>query len=347
MRLLKGRRAAVNMRFTIAERYRPFSHQPGTSCVLPRTDLRFQIFPALIRVFEEEALVSEIQLAVLGPVKDFTVQLDLEKGRIRVWGTAASGYMRYSIYPAANQEKFVLVQETGTKDHAPECEKVVYERLSLGSSKAQDWDMVKRRMDMADILPVWFALGQQMAKSERAPAEGTAAVLHECRRAIIADDSRRFLEPFKVLFQTGFDGILAPRKTDVDYQGFQLPPVSSEFSSIALLSEGAELIRSLFFSYNDRVADILPALPVEFHCGRFIDVKCGSQGTVDMEWTKKAIRRVIFRASENGAIRFAFPRDIKRFRLRLSETDRGQKLEPHTPIEIVAGNVYYLDRFEK
>jgi len=335
------------MRFTIAERYRPFSHQPGTSSVLPGTNLRFQIFPSLVRVFEEDTVVSEINLAVLGPVKDFTVQLDLEKGRIRVWGTASTGYMRYSIYPASTQEKFVLVQETGEKDKAPECKKVTLERLSLGSSKAQDWDMVKRRFDMTEILPVWFFLGQQIEEKDCAPAEGTAAFLHECRRAIISDDSRRLLEPFKLLFQSGFDGILAPRKTDSDHQGFHLPPVASDFSSIALLSDGAKLIRSLFFSYNDCVVDILPALPVEFHSGRFIDLKCGTQGTLDMEWTKKAIRRVIFRANENGVIRFALSREINQFRLRLSETDRGQKLEPGTPIEIVAGKTYYLDRFEK
>lgn len=338
------------MRITIAERFKPFSHLPGTICVLPGTSLRFQIFPALIRVFEEDIQIAEISVNTSGAVTNFTVQLDLEKPRIRVWGNTPVGYMRYSIYPSDNSQKYVLVHEkipmSTETGKAPALPPGTFERLSLGYSKSLDWQMVSRRQEIAEILPVWFFLGQQMPKQNRAPCEGTAAFLHDCRRAIINGDSRLILQPFKSLFQSGFDFLLAPRKTDTAHWGHALPPVTSDFSSTALLSEGAELIRSLFFSYNDRVIDILPALPVELHAGRFIDLKCGTQGALDMEWTKKAIRRVIFRAAENGAVRFALPREIKEFRLRTSESDRGQKIAAKTPVEITAGGLYYLDRFQ-
>lgn len=331
------------MRITIADRFKPFSHVPGTICVLPRSGISFQIYPEKVLVIDRDK-TSSIKIDVQGPVKDFTVQLDLEKGCIRVWGKAPGGLLRYSIYPEEGPAGYRIIFD---KEETPAIPEMNLERLSLGSNKAQDWELVRRRLDMTEILPQWFFLGQQIETFGRPPAEGTSALLHECRRAIIADDSRCFLEPFKWLYLTGFNNLWSPRNEDTEFQGFHLPEVTSDFTPKVLLSEGAALIKSLFFSYNDGVIDVLPALPVELHTGRFINLKCGTQGLLDMEWTKKSIRRLLFHSQENGAIRLSLPREIKQFRVRTSEEDRGQKVTGKTPIEVVAGGTYLIDRFEK
>ena len=64
------------IRISIAERFKPFSHTPGTKYILPYSTLTVQVFPTLIRVEERE-----IPLELTGPVVDFTAQIDLEKGQ--------------------------------------------------------------------------------------------------------------------------------------------------------------------------------------------------------------------------------------------------------------------------
>ncbi len=351
------------MQITIAERLRPFSHNPGTYCLLPRTSLRFQIFPALIRVHDfshaEPKLMVEIALSIRGPVRDFTVQLDLEKGIIKVWGDSKAGFFRYLIAKSDDKALFAIKVEK----HPIEWESaqpiqvlkefqavpLLAERLSLGSHKAQDWELVRRRRDLKEIFPIWYRLGQLVPDGLKRSPEGTAMLLEECRRGIVLGSSEEVLRPFLELFLAGFEGILSPRLQDDEHQGFLLNPVlpKSEATPLLLLKEGFHLIRSLFFSVNGDVIDILPLLPPEFHCGRLLHLACGDHGHLDMEWTKKAIRRMVFHATADCKLRFYFGNQLKRFRLRESEQDRGHFLATNSYLSFKQGQEYILDRFEK
>ena len=348
------------MRITIADRFRPLSHQPGDYCVLPGTSLRFQIFPTLIRVHDisevQAELVKVIPINLKGPVEKFTVQLDLEKMCIRVWGEAETGYFRYSIWPTEDTLPFAIKAEKEPGQNLfnfnfdSEPIKIeVHERLSLGNSKAQDWQLMRRRCDMTEVLPILFRLGQSVPQIKNYEYEGTILILEECRRAIILGSKENILYPFRQLFLAGFDGIFSPRLSDTEHQGYQLPPVSVEAtaSPLVLLSMGATLIRSLFFSYNDQVLDILPALPPEFHCGRLIDIKCGDIGTLHLEWSKKTIRRMILQAEKQTTIRPSFQKHVRQYRLRETQTEKGQFLDASQSISVQAGKTYYFDNFQK
>jgi hypothetical protein len=92
----------------------------------------------------------------------FTVFLDLEKGQIDVDMALVSGsYIRYSI--KATPDGIHLSSESPKSDlyRAPQGE-----RLSLGNHKAQDWDLVCRRLDLKEILPTWKRLGELTPFSE-------------------------------------------------------------------------------------------------------------------------------------------------------------------------------------
>ena len=84
------------MEISIAEKLRPFSHEPGTSCLIPGTTLVMRVYPSCIQVFDLEnsppKLVWETFLDVIGPVRDFTVQQDLEKMRVLVWGASSKWF---------------------------------------------------------------------------------------------------------------------------------------------------------------------------------------------------------------------------------------------------------------
>jgi hypothetical protein len=304
----------VDRRITIAQRLKPFSHVPGTKLILPGSSHQLIIYPTLIVIDDRK-----IPIPLTGPVDDFTIQLDLEKGCVKVWGHYQEGFLRYRIH-ATTDGNFTIVTEKSPKDIFPQPQKNLFqmpncERLSLGKDKLQDWDMVVRRRDLTEILPFWHRLGQLLPETVNAA---------------------KFDPDFLNLFRAGFEGILSPRLEDTQHQGLSLPKMSSP--SI-LLTQGAKLIRSLFFIQKGNELEILPNN--HFHQGRMVNISCGSLGTLDIEWTKKTLRRVVFHSKVNGEIKFLFPKDLKTFRL-----TPGKKMTVDTLISVNEGITYLLDNFE-
>jgi hypothetical protein len=349
------------MHIKIAERLRIFSHRPGTYCLLPGTALRLQIFPALIRIEDlsnhPPKPVTELKLNIEGPVEDFTVLLDLEKGYVKVWGHGSNGFFRYKIVATQDSNLWALSVEKGQVSELVSSKfsdsKALYippltDRLSLGNHKSQDWDMVIRRQNLEEIFPAWLRLGQLLPKQTSSSFEGTAHFLELCQKAKENKDRLPLLQPFLYLFMTGFQNLLSPRLTDEQHQGFDMPSVNpkSSLSPLVLLTEGAKIIRSLFVEETAQGIAILPALPIQFHHGRFIQVKCQG-GRIDLEWTKKSIRRLIFYAEETSSLKFLFSKEIRQFRFRKGDGDRGCFLTSQSAIEVEKEKIYYLDNFQK
>jgi hypothetical protein len=332
------------MQINIAERLKPFSHTPGAACILPGSTYQLQIFPALIRVITEAGLLAEVPVPAKGPLREFTVQLDLEKCCVNVWGRGQKEYFYYTLI--AQKKQIALKVQKGLSTWSPkqflQPEKTVIfpaltDRLSLGNHKSQDWDLVKRRMDLTEILPAWIKLGQLVEAPENVSFDGIGALLKACQEVSTADIYQRLQN----LFLAGFSGILNPRLQDDDYQGFEIPTISGKSSPLFLLTEGAKIIRSLFVEISQNTIFLLPKLPSEFHCGRFLNVRCGAWGLLDLEWTKKMMRRMIFRAEQDQSINFQFPKEIVRFRLNGVCRNVGE------PVSVQKGQVYHFDNFQK
>lgn len=313
------------MQIKIAERFRPFVHTPGTPCVLPFSTLVFQIFPAFIRVVDlsTETEIAAFPLEVKGPVREFTIQQDLEKGYLKVWGDSPQGFFRYRIEACAVNQ-FVLIPEK-LPEILPQSgkslprEMIPFERLSFGVTKKPDWDLVSRRLLLAEILPFWFRLGQMT------PA---------CSGSFGSLD-------LKSLFQIGFEGFLCPTFVDKLHQGFSLPSCSG--SPLVLLTKGAQLIKEMLITYNDTKIHILPHLLSELHSGRYCDVQLGSVGQLDLEWTKKQARRMIFYSAKDQTLTFNFQKDLKSFRLISGNTSTKTCGEPIT----FSKGTYFFDHFER
>lgn len=381
------------MRIAIAERLKPFSHTPGTHFVLPGSSLRIQVFPTLIRIHDlsenEPKILAEIKLDLLGPLTDFTIMQDLEKGSIQVWGRTKTGYIRYRITAVSEiPNQFAIYLEkipenglqltidsvqgysfyrNGNPNQQIQCNSVketiliakqseggmlyaptITERLSFGSHKAQDWELIARRQDLSEILPIWFRLGQLVPKHNGIFAEGTLSLLERCRQLIFQRELLEILPAFRDLFLAGFDRALSPRIEDNQYQGFQLPSVSSgnHTSPLILLTEGTALIRSLLVQNKNDGVSILPVLPPEFHCGRLLSTSC-KLGKLDLEWSKHMIRRMILIGESEGTLTFHFQKGIKQFRLRQGNADKGTiKITPAN-IAIQPGSTYFFDHFER
>lgn len=357
------------MHIDIAQRLHPFSHKAGTWCLVPGTAFCLQVFPALVRIYDlsasEPSFMADLPVEVQGPVDDFTVTLDLEKGYIRVEGKSTQGFFRYLIVKMLETNTLgLVVEKTPVPNLFPRLadviclvdkEKILYkplnsDRLSLGNHKAQDWDLVMRRQDLGEIFPFWMRLGQLVVNLPNTKGkEGTAALLMQCEESMDSGHPERIFPAFKKLLLAGFFGLMVPRLHDDEYQGI-VPAVDGKeltFSPLVLLQNGACLIRRLFVDIRGSQVAILPFLPPELHCGRLLHVSIEQRGFVDLEWSKKTIRRMIFHSKSEGEVLFQFQPHMTQFRLRNSRQDRGQMIQCGVPIKVQPGQSYLIDKFQK
>ncbi len=345
------------MQIKIVERLLPFSHQSGTFCLIPYTTWEVQVFPTRLYFRNLRGLKEDfaLTLSCKGPIKQFTVQQDLEHGYVRIFGHTQEGYMEYLIDKGALYFKklpltgIVCGTETVHKGmsyalplHAEPVHNTK-ERLSLGMHRSQDWELVKRRMDLREIFPIWLKLAAFIPeeKVKEFPNTGTLALLHACKKAMTQGEKNQIVPLFANVFQTSFQGILAPRLSDELFLGIA-PENRSDLSPLLMLHQGAALIRSLFFQEEGDTISFLPILPPEFHSGRFL---MGDE--IAFEWSKKLIKKIILKSRSDREVRLKLQKPIQSFRVRYSLKDRGKKIFKDQPILLKADQMIYCDRFEK
>lgn len=118
------------MQISVKQRYKPFTHTPGSCLLLPGTSESFQIYPT---TFKPDGM------------EEFTILLDLEKGQIVVFGK-------------------------GFKHTIPNTKQVSLERLSFGVHKKQEWEGIVKRCNVEEFLPLWYQLSQWYEEKGEAPA---------------------------------------------------------------------------------------------------------------------------------------------------------------------------------
>jgi len=310
------------MRIQIKEKFRPFSHEPGTICLIPRTTWEARIFPAKIffhnlETFEEK----EVNLDTLGPVQGFTVQVDLERGEVSVFGKGKRGHFRYLL----DEKQFPFLK----KVEIPLSKK----RLHLGVGKAQDFSLMRRRMDMAEIFPFWLKMALFIPKVDLPKKTmGTMALLEEGK--------------LDLAFQASFQGIFSPRLSDENFLGL-IPETGKVegISPIGILHEGAKRIEELFFYEEGDTWNFLPNLLKEFHAGRFLQIGTKEGDLIDLEWSKKTLKKATIRPAKTREVSLILQRGIKTFRIRKSPRQKGQIASKN--VDLTKGQILYLDRFTK
>jgi len=385
------------MHLSIASRNKPYSHTPGIPTLLPGSTLEVRAYPSRLCIIDlaEQSIDSDLSLNIVAPCQEFTVQQDLEKGLIRVWGKSANGFFRYTVSPLRDIKgvlitiekapaKGIKIQDASLKplsiqkgdettqeknpflhphdqilitattsdllpQQLPKKAKKI-ERLSLGSHKSQDWDLLHRRGDLKEILPLWLQLGQMTPSTHQSiNALDSASLLGECFRVMVTRQHEELEQAFLNVFTAGFQGILSPRLHDEMHHGFALAPFSSspEKNPLQLLKAGATLIKRLFLHRNGNRVEILPLLPPSLHCGRYIGIREKNFGTLEIEWSKKVIRRLNYLPEKSSEVAFIFHKGIKSFRLRHNKKDRGRICKVDEMLQCKQGKWIYLDNFTK
>jgi len=151
------------MHIKIRERLRPYSHMSGATALIPGTLWVVRATPTRLRIEDLAGnLHHEMPLEIaIGPKRGFTVQQDLEKQLVFVFGQAEKGFYRLQIRALPEGIELKRGDQVWIVPLAGPRGVKARERLSLGNNKAQDWDLVRRRWDLREILPQIFHLGQQ------------------------------------------------------------------------------------------------------------------------------------------------------------------------------------------
>ena len=312
----------------ISEKLRPFSHQPGTACIVPGSDWIISVYPTLLRV---QGVDFPIHLT--GPVREFTVQMDLERDCVWIWGIAKEGHFRFKL--VADEIELSLLIDRAPKEgveigtHKLKAKQKILlmsgghflspskvEKLSLGNWKAQDWDLVRRRNLVSEWVPVLYALAQKVPQRGEAYSGPLSLI----------DKPADF-------FHAAFEGILVPHFVDPLHQG--LFSEDGHGNSLGILTKAFQKVRSYLIQENQ----ILPALPSDWHSGRILHLET-AYGRVDLEWTKGTIRQMVLYAEKSGEASFVFSK-VKSFRF------NRKRVQQKEPLLIESGNKYLFDRFQK
>ena len=303
---------------------------------MPASTLICRVYPTLVEVFDySHSIPKEIAKVPFsfGPLDQFTVVQDLERGYIQVSGFAKSGYVRYQIY--SKDGTYTIHQgrkKPGIKPRAP------FERLYLGSNKQQKWPDIASRCDMREVLAIWYTLGQCAPSLPDTIFTGSSLV------SLVQSGE---LDAFKALFQAGFDPGFVPRLFDADHLGYNLPVVAEQnISPLLLLTEVAKSIRSLFFVEQERIFSILPKLDTKFHCGSLTDIRTVRGHHISIDWTKHLIRTLEITAAVDDTICFNFQKEVKLFRMRLNKKESGAYFKVNDSLTIEKGKKYYIDSFQ-
>ncbi|MDP1607938.1 MAG: hypothetical protein Q8L98_01340 [Chlamydiales bacterium] len=333
---------------TIAQRFRPFSHKPGSACLIPGTWWSLQAFPALLRLSHEKEIL-ECALHLTGPVEQFTLQQDMEKRCVWVFGRAKEGYFRLRLTASSN-ELTIYADKTppsGLRTSLGDLtskgsislpmqwafyEPSHLERLSLGSHKEQKWEAVSSRLDLKELLPPLLYLAQHLPPTQS-------------KGPLFLDSNEDMLKTF---FRTHCSEIFIPQLIDPQHQGIHFPSIAPYLSAppCALFQEAASWIRSLFVKVENNRIFMLPNVPPSFDCGRFTHLLLGSLGALDLEWSKSSLRRAVFRPAVSGELFFIPPKPFQSFRVITERGKKGIYQKTAEPLMVKAGIAHYLDCFQ-
>lgn len=297
-------------KITIADRFRPFSHEPGVVLPVPYSHYTAEIYPSnvIFRSLIDDEVVS-FPFEASGAIDQFTALCDLERGYITVSFKSSGAFHRYKIF--YDQKIHVAKEDTGIPL------RVLKERFALGNTKQQQIEKVRSRMDLEEILPLWFMLGQTMPDAAMYPN-----LIH--------------LQQALRLCQASTRGLFVPDLARHAQFGEASPTAENP---LQLLNGMQKAIRSFFFEEKSGVQHILPGQLQGLDSGRITGLEF-SLGTIDIEWTKHQLRRMTVHALKSGKLDISLPKYVQSFRLRPTLSEKASR-----QLDITAGSDYFFDNF--
>ena len=344
-------------------RYLPlFSSNPGVKITLPGSGFVLQPFPTALRVYvcrsEGVDLVRELFFPKLGVPQDWCVALDAMRRTVCIEGRGAGGFFRLRIdqtedglalrsmkgsleaqnhdqtFSLEKGELLVLAQSVYAPVRFP------MPRLLLGCNKASNWDRISASPEMSEVLPLWYQFGSASMLRD----EPSSSLFGSVIQSIRTKETTAIFPAFKALFRAGIGGMFVPKREDDCFLGYKAPIWPEEIKLPSIHDHVATAIRSLFLTEEGSVVDLLPCLPRKCISGRLLHEKLFSGHTINIEWRKSMLRRVLLRADHDGLI--TFRASVRSGSIRSLRTPaRKRPFLLGDPIEVRQGEEYLLDNF--
>ncbi|MFA6119113.1 MAG: hypothetical protein WCT85_04020 [Parachlamydiales bacterium] len=344
------------------------SHKIGSSFLIKNTSFFVTIYPGLLW-FKDLNSKKQFRLFLnfQGPQKRFTVLHDLKNGQLKIFFETNLGFFSYKIKNDSNKKLILFFENLPNNvteiksDSDANFKKIsakesislpieqindlqVEEQLSFGVLKKQDIELIKKREDLLEILPFIFMLSQYYLDTS---AYASKNVFIENLKTLMQNNEKILLEEalhnvYKALF---FDAFV-PRANDEEYQNIGIFKEEPGVSPVMVFSELYRIIKSLLINEDADGLYLLPCLLVSLHHGKAVNLKV-SFGLVDLEWSKKILKKVVIRSADDLKIKLNLQAKIKNFRLKEDEQGKGKICQNSDEITLKKNRVYYLDNFKK
>ncbi len=335
--------------------------------MIPKSMYRMQVFPTkLCLEHVDTKKVTEIDIQITGPIKNFIVICDLEKGNLRISGTALEGYFYYTIFATEESidlhvkrcSKEGMTFRIGAKKHLLRLKEthsiikeksslliVTKERISFGNYKQQDFDKIKSRQDISEIIPLIMFYERYLPKEIEASAV-SIPLLVELEKLMVSRNRIQLEQAILNVFNVHFDGILTCSFSDKNYLGLISSINSKENNTLIILKKFIDLLKKLFFHVEGINISILPLLPVCLHAGRYTGIRSGDV-FASIEWSKKQIKKVELSSIALSNFNLHLQKEIKSYRVRKNTKEKGQRVKATESLTIPNKQILYLDQFEK
>lgn len=343
---------------------KPFSHVFNTKVVIPHTEYVATIAPCLLKLdsFACERHL-EIKIFVEGPIQEFTVESELLKGKVVVFMQTKRGYLRYLVF----REKGDLVMhiektpEHGVRIECNQLDKTYFkgeqiaitsleafeedpnfEQISFGCYKAQDVDLMQRRKNPKEFLPLILTLAKIVPLI--APSCKMAGCFELLPGIHKERDPKKLDEHLISIYLAAFEGIFCPRSNDTDYQG--LTSSISEENPLCLLPLLKETILECFCRFEGGHLSLLSLLPHSLDAGKITRLKVPF-GLIDMEWSKRKVKSIILSVEKSFSFYLSCTQGLKSCRVRSKNDTRGKIHNLSEEMHVTEGMGYFFDKFAK
>ncbi len=354
------------MQIKIKQKFNIISHEMGTKFLIVNSSYFVQIFPALLHFHDLNSKKDfKIFLDFQGPVKNFTIIQNLQNGNIKVFFHTLEGYLAYKIF---NEDKNTYIhfdrlpkdeivikldktKKIKAKDTIALAIEISYivkpkEFLFLGIHKKQQLEFIRRRENLLEILPFLFLYSQFFRDIKTKKCLRENCLLKELNEKI-QDRKRQELEDqFLKVYKAHFHDCFIPRVNDEDFQNI-IPFIEEKDAyPLHILRKLFYIIKSILIDQKLDEISILPALPISFYSGKALNITL-LIGSFDIEWSKKLIKKLIFRPKKDLKLKLLFQSKIKTFRLKESLKQKGKFYKNKDVLFFEKDKVYFFDKFQK
>jgi len=353
------------MLIRIKEKFKIISHDLGTSFLILNTSYFVKIYPGILSFKDLSSNNTfKVFLKFQGSVKNFTILQNLFNGNIEVNFHTKKGFLAYKIF-VKEKNVYLYFDRITDQDLKIEFNNLINvslkqkillpiklisitipeELLFLGIYKKSDLYFIRKRENLNEILPFIFLYSQFYLEARYSCCLKKKCLLKEINKCIQKKEKQNLNETFLNAFKVHFFSAFIPRMNDEEYQNI-VDIDEKGLNPFCVFNNFYHSIKSMLIEFSDNQLFILPCLLKEFHHGRAVNIKT-SIGSIDIEWSKKLLKKAIFRPLRNDRLKLVLQSDIKTFRIRTSKNEKGKIFKNLDNIAFQKNKIYLLDKFKK